>query len=489
MPRAVADQPPQRPGQADSTFRETWQRDCETLRAVLSGLSQLEGRWAEARVSVSARQRGYFTPDEDDWVRQMLLCYRNYRIALYGIIEHYQDYHAIEPRSDQLHGVLVGLAAALTLYSNSLKLIQTYEREPLVRNKLNEPDSRFELEAGFFDTILRAYSSPGKYRELIKAIWFWQANRREIQRLAAEPDCHWLIRLVRRERTVVRQRLTKILLCRLRYDWRAFRQTALRPVLRTRYGMQSWIGGACAGLRTSGQYDPALSPETLAALRPLLHAGDVLLVRAEGKLTAALLPGFWAHSAIYLGDRSDLEALGLNSHRQVVKHAADVDRTAQPYGSVIEAVSPRVQINRLDRCLHADHVAVLRPNLRESEIRAAVAEAFGHLGKPYDFEFDFNISTRLVCTELVYRCYHRRGCIQFPLTKRLGRFTLSADDIAAAALGSASEGQPAPFQSVCLLLKIGEGPARFVASAETLSTLRRLQEGWRPARSTEASHA
>ena len=83
----------------------------------------------------------------------------------------------------------------------------------------------------------------------------------------------------------------------------------------------------------------------------------------------------------------------------------------------------------LEKCLYVDHVAVLRPNLSEAEGRAALVEAFSHYGKPYDFEFDFNVTTRLVCTELVYRSWHLRGGISLSLTKRLGRFTLSGDDI------------------------------------------------------------
>lgn len=59
------------------------QVDLETLQAVATALERLESEWNEARMSVAARIRGYFTPDEEDRVRQMLLAYRNYRFALY----------------------------------------------------------------------------------------------------------------------------------------------------------------------------------------------------------------------------------------------------------------------------------------------------------------------------------------------------------------------------------------------------------------------
>src|SRR6516164_3620818 len=104
--------------------------DLETLREIIPALDRLEAEWNDARISVAARQRGYFTPDEDDRVRQMLLAYRNYRLALYEIIYRAFGYREIADPKRQLMVFLVAFAAALTLYAKSLKLIQAYEREP-----------------------------------------------------------------------------------------------------------------------------------------------------------------------------------------------------------------------------------------------------------------------------------------------------------------------------------------------------------------------
>ena len=63
-----------------------------------------------------------------------------------------------------------------------------------------------------------------------------------------------------------------------------------------------------------------------------------------------------------------------------------------------------------------------------------ITRALGHEGKPYDFDFDFTRSDRLVCTEVVYRAYEGIGGIQFELTRRAGRWTLSAEDLLSMAL-------------------------------------------------------
>jgi hypothetical protein len=85
----------------------------------------------------------------------------------------------------------------------------------------------------------------------------------------------------------------------------------------------------------------------------------------------------------------------------------------------------------------------------------------------------------------VYRCYDRRGSIQFPLVKRLGRFTLSGDDIVNLALDELMKAgglSNAPIHPVGLILKRRDGQAHAVPPERIVSLLRRVRNGWRPAR-------
>ncbi len=233
-------------------FHLQLQSDCDSLKEIVAGLDRLEQQLTDAQAGMAARQRGYFTPDEDDRVRQMLLAYRSYRQGIYGIIYRYIDYQQIEEPSIQLGAFMVGFAAALTLYAKSLKFIQAYEHEPLVRQKLNEPDTKFGLAAGFFDDVLRAFSSVSNYRLLAKANWFWRSRRKDAQILKlSEPfDWQWLAGVIRHQRIVVQKRLLSVLGFRLRYDWRIFWQTTFKPVKQTRYNFQSLIAARFARWRT-----------------------------------------------------------------------------------------------------------------------------------------------------------------------------------------------------------------------------------------------
>jgi hypothetical protein len=470
------------------------QADCDSLREILAGLERLELDWEAARKVIRARDRGYFTPDEDDRVRRMLLAYRNYRLALYEIIHRHLGYETLGDVRSRLRGLIIGFAAALTLYAKSLKLIQTYEHEPLIRKKLNEPDAKFGLEAGFFEEVLGAYTSLRNHRLVAHANRFWRAQRKTIRelRLAESPDWHWLCQVIRQQRADVRRRFGRILRGRLRYDWRVLWHSSLKPVRDLRYTLRCLVGGTLAKIRTTVHYRPGIDEAVLDSLHARLRPGDVLLVRTEQKVTTAVLPGFWAHAALYLGSRRDLEQLGLGAWPRVRKHWHEMSEDGGRYGQVLEAINPRVLINSLEACLEADHVAVLRPNISRAHLAEAIDEAFGHVGKAYDFEFDFNTTSRIVCTELIYRSYHRRAGIEFPLVKRLGRFTLTCDDIMNLFLewwDRKTAESPAPFQLVALALKGSEPRARLVPPTRAVAAFRALRAGQRPSQVLELEAA
>jgi len=465
--------------------------DLRTLRHIVEGLERLETRLNISPIPKAIAQRGYFTPDEDDRVRQGVLVYRNCRLAAYEIILRYRKYAAMEPERNRLRCFLVAFGAGLVLYSKSLRIIAFAEHVPMLRAKMNEPDSKYDMEAGFFDDVLAGYSRLCNYRSIRQADAFWRAHRRQAQTsIAAEgEDWAWLVELIRRQRNAIRKRLLYVLWQRLRHDWSSFRQTLWSPVNRARQGLEKLLGDHLAGSQFGGLPARAFSPEILGNLRSLLQPGDVILVRAEDRLAATLLPGFWTHAALFLGGYSDLESLGLQSEPYVSRHWPEIVKKSGKLGCVIEALFPCVQMNPLEKCLEADHVVALRPILPPAEIGCAIAEALGHLGKPYDFDFDFNQTSRIVCTELVYRSYHKRGPLAFSLTKRLGRYTLTGDDIVNQALDGMGEPGQAPmsaFQPVAMVLKRRDGQWHIAQPERVFPLLRRIRRGWRPARTKGA---
>lgn len=459
-------------------------RDLKTVREIADGLDRLEAILDKSPIPQAVTQRGYFTPDEDDRVRQGLLSYRNYRLAAYDVILRHRHYASLETPDAQLRAFLLAFGTALLLYAKSVRIVAFAEHVPLLRAKLNEPDMKFGLEAGFFDDVLACYTQLSNFRSLRAGAAFWQRRRRQIQVFArtAGGDWPWLTSLIVRQRQILRRRLLDVLWRRLRYDWRAFVRSLRSPFQQARRGLESVIGGM-ADVQLAAVPTSAISPEILRKLRPELRPGDVLLMRTDSRITTAILPGFWAHAALFLGTRWELESMGLRENPHVARHWPTLAQHTCTLGLVLEAVYPAVRLTAMEQCLCVDHLLVLRPALPEKELATAIAEAIGQLGKPYDFDFDFNNSSRIVCTELIYRSFHGRGGLCFTLGKRLGRFTLIGDDIVTQFVTAPPDGRSSPpFNPVALLLKHRDGHLRRTNPERTRPLLRRLVRGWRPTR-------
>ena len=103
----------------------------------------------------------------------------------------------------------------------------------------------------------------------------------------------------------------------------------------------------------------------------------------------------------------------------------------------------------LEHCIGvADSAAALRPRISEAAVREGIARAFSHLGKPYDFDFDFFSTDKLVCTELVCRAFDAE--VRFPLVTVMGRKTLPPTELARKFVAERGR-RDAQFDCVCFL--------------------------------------
>jgi len=116
-------------------------------------------------------------------------------------------------------------------------------------------------------------------------------------------------------------------------------------------------------------------------------------------------------------------------------------------------------------------VCVLRPVLPKAEIASALARAFAHVGKPYDFDFDFFSTDRLVCTELIHQAYDEP--LGFELLEIMGRETLPALEILRKWVEERGSAEP-KLRFVCFLDAFeNDMSARVRTSEELIDTLTR----------------
>ena len=423
FPSALAGLPPE---EVESLVRA----DVDRLRSAARALDELHGQVDRLVAEIGARQaaenRTYYRPDEDDRIRWAFVSYLSLRAALHRLIATYASFQAVRDPELRARCFQVGHGAAVVAFRHALDFVWRFRDNPPVRRKLNEAEPVWNLKSGTFEDIYQSVADPRNVAKIHESAAWYEANR-EAWRAAGlwpEETAAWLDGRIQADQAYVRTHevgQARALLSRLS---RRLRSDAYRPV----YAAQTALSTLIGDLRTADDA-PLITREQVEALRPRLQPGDILLERRNWYLSNAFLPGFWPHGALYVGTIDDLRRLGIADHPEVRSRLA-LFTTTDAHGErpcVIESVSEGVIFNTLSHSLHADHVAVLRPRLSPEQIAQAVVRAFTHQGKPYDFEFDFFTTDKLVCTELVYRAYE--GFLRFPLVRVMGRDTLPALEI------------------------------------------------------------
>jgi hypothetical protein len=404
--------------------------DERALIAIIQGLDELEGRFRRFEAGLATGDRSYYRAEDDDEIRRMLVTYLTYRTGLLRTVWFYQRYAEVNEERPRLRALLLHYTAAAVAYDFAARFVLAFDGAELAMRKLNEGEPRWDLPAGTYDGI-RANLGHVAHRRWLED--GWKNYHATLPRWAehglreGEPYArfHRAIATAGENTANLSERL-------LRYKL----QTAVADVEKFTRG--GWYRASSAvstligdtKIREPRNGAGLITPELLAALRPRLQPGDIVIERRNWYLSNAFLPGYWPHSAIYVGSTEDLRALGLDRDPRVAEH---LDAFARPdaaghHPAFIEAISEGVVFTTAEHSIgEADSVAVLRPRLTKEQTKEVIARAFSHVGKPYDFDFDFFSADKLVCTEVVYRACG--SFIDFPLVEILGRKTLPALEI------------------------------------------------------------
>ncbi len=397
-----------------SRFQTVWQ-GLQTLQRDLTAWDQ------QVAAAMHQQNREYYLPAEDDQLRWYFVSFLSFRTELLRLVGTYSGFQAVRDADARARCFMLAHAAVMSNCQSGLWLVEQYRNRPPQRRKLNEAEPGWGLSAGMFDRIGEQLLREDPAHPLEEMAAYFQSRRQEWTDRRVWPDLQgrWLAERIDSGTAYVRERRPPAERLQLDSFLQRVRQDVYNPVYAFQSAISEWVGDT-----RLAQQPPCITPERLAEVQQLLRPGDILLERRTWYLSNAFLPGFWPHAALYVGDEDALRRLGVLDDPAVAEHIG-VLRRAGPDGqkpAVIEAVSEGVILSSLAETLHSDYAAVLRPRLDDAARAQAIVQAFRHLGKPYDFEFDFFSSDKLVCSELVYRAYE--GRLHFPLVKVMGRDTL-----------------------------------------------------------------
>ncbi len=377
------------------------QAACQTVVHLSQHMNRLRGEAVQFQQTCTTLSRGYFTPSEDDQVTHLWVSYHKARNALLELI-HSTRQSVGRDVEEHPAEFLCAYAAAVVLVDAARCLRDLFSKNALVRRKLNESFDAYGISAGSFDAIQLTLTSPSNATQLNRANHFYTDHHDSLAETAAGNPA------LQEVQSVIDTRLQRVqvgprqyIRSRIAERRRDFRERILAGSLQQLiYTVQQWGSLAVSAISTNPSHIPQLPASISAELSTLLRPGDIFVTRKDTALTNYFLPGYWPHAAFYIGEEQVIESL---------KDGVRVRSMISPFGN--------------------DAVAVIRPQLDPAVIAKGIERAKTHVGKPYDFDFDFTRSDRLVCTEVVYRALEGVGDIVFTLTKRAGRQTLSAEDL------------------------------------------------------------
>jgi hypothetical protein len=347
---------------------------------------------------------------------------------------------------------LTTLAAAALLVDAARFLREKFHRVNVVRRKLDEPDPAYGIPRRMYDDVQKSLTSPYHAWHLWQATRYYDRHHEELCRAAAAQGLESLVAVIDRLRDRLRPSFWLYLRTRLRVRGRRAIRHIGRDVLgRGVYALQTAVGCGIAEVFVRPGHAPSLPRDIRGQVIRLLRPGDVLVVRKEFAATNYFLPGYWPHAALFLGRPSDLAQCGIADHEHVRPRLAQLTAMTPLTGvlmpneahawsdggqhpCILEAMKDGVKIRSINSALNSDSVVIIRPLLEPTQVGSALAQALTHEGKPYDFDFDFTVSHRLVCTEVVYRAYDGIAGMQFNLQRHVGRFALAAGDLLQMAL-------------------------------------------------------
>ncbi|NOQ16531.1 MAG: Poxvirus G6 [Methyloprofundus sp.] len=331
----------------------------------------------------------------------------------------------------RLKGVMLALSGRLMLYDSYLTVITLINEYPKVRRFLNQSDMGYGIQEDQLATMTDDFLSVSSLSNIENSIAYYRHSKKLIPTdTIADENFAYLDLLIHSSHSyAILSDLSVSNIIAHRFNSRsqavedsfnAFNRIAINSI--------SELFGNTVGLiedRKGRMYqDRAAEKKVLTHLQ----AGDILLEKTPFRLTDRMIPGYWGHAAIWLGNEQELKALGLWDTPLVHKYQTQI----QNQQLVVEALRDGTQMNSLSHFLNIDDLVILRrKNLSEQNKKKIITLALRQVGKPYDFNYDVETTDKIVCSQLVYLAYTG---IEWPTDNFIGRYTISPDQIAQKAL-------------------------------------------------------
>ncbi|MGK0270256.1 MAG: hypothetical protein ACI88H_000899 [Cocleimonas sp.] len=387
-------------------------------------LEEFKGLQPEQITIDEAIQRGYFIPEEDDYLWSLVSRYLTIRLGFWELIEemsaHFsEDIYNVKSVDDWRY-FLIGYAACCQAVSMARLLIDHLAKHKLVQRKINEGSPQNRIPRKVFTSTYESLSDTDNAIKMQYMMNFVDANREYINTLKNDQHVTDIVKNLPELEVILHPSQLAFIKLRLSYLWHSISRHFAVGKQNSSFFLLEQAGRVIAeiGDHTYKRATTKIQAKALELLKP----GDIIVTRHDLVASNFFLPGYWPHTALFIGSAEQREKLGVVlDERTTEKWTGEIN--------VLEAKKDGVLFRPLSETLAVDEFVILRPQLSDKSLAAALSRVCQHEGKGYNFDFDFFRSDQLVCTEVIYRAFDGLENINFKLIERAGRFSLSAEDI------------------------------------------------------------
>lgn len=376
----------------------------DTMRGLIEAASQIQNDAPTEAQLEAIVARGEFRPSEDEAIGFWFARFLSIRESLWVVIEDVQkELDKPGNQLDELRYFLLGYSAACVLVRIDRLLLFKVADHSIIQRKLNEAFPEYRIPRKQFTRIFSAFVDNTNVMALYDAMKYRHKHRKELILLSTDPVVGFLARRLRELETSLDPSKRNYLKGAWLYVSHKWRRRGVVSAQNVMASVMEGVGRVASEIVE--KTNKKLTEDVVGSIATFLQPGDVIITRHAKALTNLFMPGFWPHAAFYVGPQVRRD----------------------PEMCVLEARKDGVLFRALHDTLSVDAFVVLRPNLSAESIGKAIARAFMHEGKMYNFDFDFFNSDRVVCTELVYRSYDGLEDLHIPLADHAGRRVLSAE--------------------------------------------------------------
>lgn len=406
-----------------------------SVLAAAPGLPTREDLAVELNDGVAAQRRGYYLPDEDERLRGSFHRYLAVRVSLWQTVKDLLpivDRKARAKKADFYRSYAIALCASAMLWRTGHALLDMAQGRDVVWKKLDEAEPRFGIERKTFTYMYQGLTAPKIMAKYRRSWRFYRRHSVQIHAAMQGDPFERIMPLLEAEAGFAPPTIKGWLGERLLYRGFSWRRRHISAARKSLFAVFEASGARIAELKQPF-IKPAGSPKRVtddirAKVLGFCRPGDVFITRHDDALSNVFLPGYWPHGALFLGNAAQRSALGL----------PNIETARHHHGERIvfmESKKDGVLFRPVEDTLELDAFIIMRPKLSDEDLRAALTAAMSHVGKLYDFAFDFTSADRLACTELIYRAYHMAGHIRFEPEDIAGRICLSAESLMNQAIG------------------------------------------------------